>query len=79
MIGSGLYVASHLKRMDSFPATLDILVNSFYDPDTNEEAVFEERIGFHGGLGGYQTQPFILSPGGWGLDSEHIARAEQAY
>jgi hypothetical protein len=25
-------------------------------------AAFEELIGCHGGLGGYQTQPFVLYP-----------------
>lgn len=77
--GFGQNVVTHLKRTDSFPDAPDILVNSFYDPDQNEGAAFEELIGFHGGLGGYQTRPFILSPAGWGLDSEHIVGAEQVY
>jgi hypothetical protein len=38
------------------------LVNSFYDPDTDEGCAFEELIGFHGGMGGMQTHPFILHP-----------------
>jgi hypothetical protein len=33
-----------------------------------EVAAFEELIGSHGGLGGYQTQPFILHPVDWDLD-----------
>ena len=33
LIGFGLDVVCHLKRMDSFPGALDILVNSFYAPD----------------------------------------------
>ena len=58
----GPRAADHLRRTDSFPNCPDILVNSFYDPETNEGAAFEELIGFHGGMGGYQTQPFILHP-----------------
>ena len=58
----GPNAAKHLRRTDSFPNCPDILVNSFYHPDANEGAAFEELIGFHGGLGGYQTQPFILHP-----------------
>jgi len=58
----GPNAASHLRRTDSFPNCPDILVNSFYNPETNEGAAFEELIGFHGGLGGYQTQPFIMHP-----------------
>jgi hypothetical protein len=40
----------------------DIMVNSFYDPVAEEGCAFEELISFHGGLGGPQTQPFILRP-----------------
>lgn len=58
----GPNAADHLRRTDSFPNCPDILVNSFYDPNTNEGCAFEELIGFHGGLGGTQTQPFILHP-----------------
>jgi len=40
----------------------DIMVGSFYDPELEEACAFEELISFHGGLGGLQTQPFILYP-----------------
>ena len=40
----------------------DIMVGSFYDPVLDEGCAFEELISFHGGLGGAQTQPFILYP-----------------
>ena len=33
-----------------------------------EVAAFEELIGSHGGLGGFQTRPFILHPKEWELD-----------
>ena len=33
-------------------------------------AAFEELIGSHGGLGGPQTEPFILHPVEWQLDEE---------
>ena len=58
----GPNAASHLRRTTSFPNCPDILVNSFYNSEGNEGAAFEELIGFHGGLGGYQTQPFIMHP-----------------
>jgi hypothetical protein len=38
------------------------MVGSFYDPQRDEGCAFEELISFHGGLGGPQTQPFILHP-----------------
>jgi hypothetical protein len=54
--------AGHLRRTDGFEHVADIMVNSFYDPDLDQGCAFEELISFHGGLGGPQTQPFILHP-----------------
>jgi putative membrane protein len=54
--------ARHLRRTDTFPNAPDILVMSMYDPKTGEVAAFEELVGCHGGLGGPQTQPFVLYP-----------------
>lgn len=55
----------HLKRHNTFEHMPDILVNSFYNPETEEIYSFEELIGSHGGLGGSQTRPFILYPSNW--------------
>jgi uncharacterized membrane protein YvlD (DUF360 family) len=52
----------HLQRTDGFSNVADIMVGSFYDPSLDEGCAFEELISFHGGLGGPQTRPFILSP-----------------
>jgi uncharacterized membrane protein YvlD (DUF360 family) len=52
----------HLLRTDSFPHVADIMVGSFYSSELDEGCAFEELISFHGGLGGPQTQPFILHP-----------------
>jgi hypothetical protein len=54
--------ADHLRRTDGFPHVADLMVNSFYDPQLDEGCAFEELISFHGGLGGPQTEPFILHP-----------------
>jgi uncharacterized membrane protein YvlD (DUF360 family) len=54
--------ARHLLRTDGFPHVADIMVNSFYDPVTEEGCAFEELISFHGGMGGGQTRPFVLHP-----------------
>jgi hypothetical protein len=60
--GFGPNAAHHLRRTDSFPNCPDILVNSFYDAEKDEGCAFEELIGFHGGMGGTQTHPFVLHP-----------------
>ena len=61
----GPHVADHLRRHDSFPHCPDILVNSMYDPATDEVAPFEEFMGSHGGLGGPQMHPFAVVPADW--------------
>jgi uncharacterized membrane protein YvlD (DUF360 family) len=54
--------AAHLLRTDGFAHVADIMVGSFYDADLDEGCAFEELISFHGGIGGMQTQPFVLYP-----------------
>jgi uncharacterized membrane protein YvlD (DUF360 family) len=60
----GPNTADHLRRTSTFDNCPDLLINSFYDPDADEGAAFEELIGFHGGLGGRQSHPFVLAPTG---------------
>ena len=64
----GPNAADHLRRTSSFDNCPDLLVNSFYDPATDEGAAFEELIGFHGGMGGAQCHPFVLAPAGLPLE-----------
>ncbi|MDH4177767.1 MAG: phage holin family protein [Thermoleophilia bacterium] len=52
----------HLLRTDGFAHVADIMIGSFYDPALDEGCAFEELISFHGGLGGPQTEAFILHP-----------------
>ncbi|WP_028801829.1 phage holin family protein [Streptomyces sp. 142MFCol3.1] len=54
--------ADAVRRTHTFPHTADIMVNSWYDPEEGEVLAFEEQIGSHGGLGGAQGRPFLLSP-----------------
>jgi uncharacterized membrane protein YvlD (DUF360 family) len=58
----GPHAALALKNVDGYDTCPDILVNSFYDPEMDEGAAFEELVGFHGGLGGKQNTPFIMYP-----------------
>jgi hypothetical protein len=71
----GPNAADHLRRTDSFTNAPDILVNSFFDPVADEGAAFEELIGFHGGLGGEQAQPFLLYPSVFDPPTEPIVGA----
>jgi uncharacterized membrane protein YvlD (DUF360 family) len=65
----------HVLRTDGFDNVADIMVGSFYDPELDEGCAFEELISFHGGLGGPQTQPFILAAKRLPLPAEPIVGA----
>jgi uncharacterized membrane protein YvlD (DUF360 family) len=69
----------HLLRTDGFKDVADIMVGSFYDPVLEEGCAFEELICFHGGLGGPQTQPFILHPTELPMPEDQIVGAEQVH
>ncbi|MFL5733278.1 MAG: phage holin family protein [Chloroflexia bacterium] len=58
----GPYAAEALRELDSYSNVPDVVVNSFYIPETGEVAAFEELVGSHGGLGGPQNRPFLLYP-----------------
>jgi uncharacterized membrane protein YvlD (DUF360 family) len=64
----GPHTASSLQREDAMRHAPDLLLLSQYNPELGEVAAFEELIGSHGGLGGPQTEPFILHPIEWELD-----------
>src|SRR6476646_9243096 len=66
----GPHTIMSLKREDAMGHAPDLLLLSQYDPELGEVAAFEELIGSHGGLGGPQTEPFILHPTEWTLDEE---------
>ncbi len=66
----GPHTIMSLQREDAMEHAPDLLLLSQYDPGMGEVAAFEELIGSHGGLGGFQTQPFILHPTEWTLDEE---------
>jgi hypothetical protein len=71
--------ARHLLRTDGFDHVADVMVNSFYDPVTDEGCAFEELISFHGGMGGPQTQPFLLYPGHLPVPAAPLVGAEEIH
>src|SRR6478752_3991545 len=71
----GPNAAQHLRRANRFVNAPDILVMSMYDAETGEVAAFEELVGCHGGLGGTQTQPFVLHPAQFAAPQEPIVGA----
>lgn len=79
LAGFGENAARHLKRYNAFPDAPDLYINSFYNAETNEVAAFEELIGCHGGMGGYQTRPFILHPKTLQITEDELVGAAAVY
>ena len=75
----GPHAAAQLERLDGFPHGGDVVVNGRYHPADGFVESFEEMVGAHGGLGGAQTEPFLLSPRDWPLPSEAMHGPEEIY
>ncbi|WP_276147181.1 phage holin family protein [Streptomyces sporangiiformans] len=78
----GPAAAAAVRRTHSFPHAADVMVNSWYDPDEGEVLAFEEQIGSHGGLGGAQGEPFLISPLAFSApveDGRELVGAEQLH
>jgi hypothetical protein len=71
--------ADALQRLTAFTTSGDILLLGAVDPVTGDVTGFEELIGSHGGLGGWQTEPFILVPEGLELSGTPLVGAPALY
>jgi uncharacterized membrane protein YvlD (DUF360 family) len=59
------HTAGFLSRLARFPHSGDVMVMGKYDPSTGQVITMDELVGAHGGVGGMQTQPFVLYPSEW--------------
>lgn len=75
----GPLAAQHLLREDEFSNAPDILINSFYDPNSGDVAAFEELVGSHGGLGGDQSRGILIYPSEFNAGSEPIVGAARLH
>jgi predicted AlkP superfamily pyrophosphatase or phosphodiesterase/uncharacterized membrane protein YvlD (DUF360 family) len=65
----------HLARLDGIEHVGDLALISRVDEGTEEVAAFEELIGSHGGLGGWQTRASLLYPADWPAPEESLLGA----
>lgn len=72
----GERAADHLRRTNAFDNAPDILVMSAHNSATGEVYAFEELVGSHGGLGGWQTRPFVFHPADLPFPQEPVVGAE---
>ena len=75
----GPNAATLLRRESSFSNCPDLLVNTRYDPQTQELAGFENQVSHHGGMGGPQNHPFVLHPASLPADGKPVVGAESVY
>lgn len=68
----GPQAAADFARCARFGNAPDLYVNSCFDPDTQEVAAFEELVGCHGGVGGWQTQGTLVHPAEWEVTEELV-------
>jgi hypothetical protein len=62
LVDFGPHAAESLRRLLGFETAGDLILLGAADPGTGEVTGFEELVGSHGGLGGWQAEPFIMSP-----------------
>jgi hypothetical protein len=68
----GEHAAGLVARVSDFPHCADVVLNSRYDPDTDEASPFEPHVGSHGGLGGPQQLGFLTHPRSWTAPGEIV-------
>ncbi|WP_346535321.1 phage holin family protein [Micromonospora sp. DPT] len=61
-----------LLRHQAMDHVGDLVVISAVDPGLEEVAAFEELVGCHGGLGGWQTEALLIHPAGWPQEGELV-------
>ena len=54
-----------LRHLDGIDHVGDLVLMSLLDTGVDEVAAFEELIGSHGGMGGWQTRPCLVYPADW--------------
>ncbi len=74
----GEHAARLVARTSTFPHCADVMINSRFDPTTEEASAFEPHVGSHGGLGGPQQRGFLLHPAGF-ADPGEIVGAEHLH
>lgn len=65
--GFGPHAEADLLQLSQRRHVGDLVLLGGYDPSLGEVVAFEELVGSHGGLGGWQTEALLVHPRGWAL------------
>jgi len=71
----GPHAARHLLRQAKFVNVPDIVVIGEVNEQTGEVPAFEDKLGNHGGLGGWQREAFVMFPSEFTPEVEEIIGA----
>ncbi len=71
--------APELARLAAGVSSGDLLLNGTWFPEERRIVVFEEQTSSHGGLGGPQTDPFVMVPEAWDTSPEDLRSPEALY
>jgi hypothetical protein len=66
----GPRAAADMARVAVLDLCPDLYVHSTLDPRTDDVHAFEELVGCHGGLGGWQNEAVLVHPADWPLDAD---------
>ncbi|GAB7003353.1 phage holin family protein [Nocardioides sp. AN3] len=70
--------ADFLRRVDAMDQAPDLYVNSLVD-DLGEVAAFEDLVGCHGGLGGWQDRAMVVHPIDLPLPADMVVGAHELH
>jgi hypothetical protein len=75
----GPHARHDLLRHQESAHIADLVLISCVDPVTDEVAAFEELVGSHGGLGGWQTDAVLVHPSRWPVTEEELDGADAVH
>lgn len=68
--------AGELAQLLGYPDSGDLIINGRWLESLDRIVVLEEQTSSHGGLGGAQTKPFILTPDHWDVSEMDLESPE---
>jgi hypothetical protein len=75
----GPHARHDLLRHQESAHIADLVLISCVDPVTDEVAAFEELVGSHGGLGGWQTEAVLVHPARWPVTEPDLDGADAVH
>jgi hypothetical protein len=75
----GPQAVADVRRHEALDNVGDLIINSPIDAGTGEVAAYEELVGCHGGLGGWQSDAVLVHPAGWVLQSAPLIGADAVH